>query len=264
MSRVTDPRLLEQLEKEITGWQEPPLRLIQALRNNEFELFAQPIVSLAEPRRIAMAEVLVRLREEENALLPPGMFLPVFEFYGMMNELDRWVARQVVARLARGSRVPCLTVNVSAQTMGDAEFVPQIAAELARAKVPPSALAFEVDEEDLLALPASAQQFAAAVRQSGITLILDSFGRTVASFRPLRELRANYVKVDGIIVRNLETSHIARNKLEAIVRIADLVGVQLIGSCVETPGALTHLKAARVGLAQGFGVQAPVPIAELL
>ena len=96
--RVNDPRLIEQLEKEITGWQEPPLRLIQALRNNEFELFAQPIVSLAEPRRIAMAEVLVRLREEENALLPPGMFLPVFEFYGMMNELDRWVARQVVAR----------------------------------------------------------------------------------------------------------------------------------------------------------------------
>jgi len=182
----------------------------------------------------------------------------------MMSELDRWVARQVIARLARGSRVPCLTVNVSAQTMGDAEFVPQIAAELARAKVPPAALAFEVDEEDLLALPASAQQFAAAVRQSGITLILDSFGRTVASFRPLRELRANYVKVDGIIVRNLEGSHIARNKLEAIVRIADLVGVQLIGSCVETPGALTHLKAARVGFAQGFGVQAPVPIAELL
>src|SRR5712692_1680202 len=155
-------QLLEKLEKELTGWQDPPARLMQALERIELELFAQPILTLSEPRNVPLAEVLVRMREEEEALLPPGMFLPVFEFCGMMHELDRWVARQVVARLARGSRVPCLSVNISVQTLGDTEFLTEVAAELARAKVSAASLAFEISEEDMIARPASAKQFAAS------------------------------------------------------------------------------------------------------
>src|SRR5919205_4687592 len=117
MPNSDDPRYLEKLEKQITGWDDPPARLMQALERNELELYAQPIVDLSEGHRPAMAEVLVRLREEEKALLPPGMFLPVFEYCGMMHELDRWVTRGVIARLARGSRMPRFTINISAQTL---------------------------------------------------------------------------------------------------------------------------------------------------
>src|SRR5712692_11811387 len=165
MLQIDDPQnqdQLEKLEKELTGWKDPPARLMQALEQNELELFAQPILTLREPTNVPMAEVLVRMREEEEALLPPGMFLPVFEFCGMMPELDRWVARQVVARLARGSRVPCLSINISAQTFGDTEFLTEVAAELARAKVSAASLAFEISEEDMIARPASAKQFAAS------------------------------------------------------------------------------------------------------
>ena len=254
---------LEDLERELTGWKDPPARLMQALKQNELELFAQPILAIGKPGGIAMAEVLVRLREEEEALLPPGMFLPVFEYCGMMHELDRWVARQTVARLARGMRVPCLSINISVQTLGDTEFVPLIAAELARANVSPSSLAFEISEEDMVARPGSAKEFAESARKIGCPLILDSFGRDAASLRPLRALRVNYVKIDGVIVRSLHTSQIARNKLKAIMEVAEVAQIRLIGECVETAEALAHLKAHGVPYAQGFGIRPPVPIDKL-
>lgn len=267
MPRIEDAQnpgdLHEQLERQLTGWDDPPARLMQALKRNELELFAQPILTLREPEGVPMAEVLVRMREEEKALLPPGMFLPAFEYCGMMHELDRWVTRQVVVRLARGSRVPCFSVNISVQTLGDTEFLQEIAAEVRRANVLPASLAFEISEDDMIARPASAKQFAAAAREIGFPLILDSFGRSAASFTPLRALRVNYVKVDGVIVRGLPTSQIARNKLNAILQMGEVVGVQLIGECVETAEALAYLKTTGVGYAQGFGVRPPAPIDEV-
>jgi EAL domain-containing protein (putative c-di-GMP-specific phosphodiesterase class I) len=262
MARADEPQW-QQLEKDLTGWDDPPGRLMRALERNDLELFAQPIVELVAPPRLAMAEVLVRLREEEEALLPPGMFLPVFEYCGMMHELDRWIARQAIARLARGAALPRLSINISAQTLGDAEFVPEIARELARAALPPSALAFEIGEADLILRPATAKQFAAAARAAGMELVLESFGRTAAAFQPLRALQASFVKVDGVIVRALHSSQIARNKLEAIVRIGEATGVRLIGECVETREALEALRASGVRYAQGFGIAAPAPLDSL-
>jgi EAL domain-containing protein (putative c-di-GMP-specific phosphodiesterase class I) len=263
MSVIRDPHqdpLFERLERQLTGWEDPPARLMQALKQNELELYAQPIFSLREPHSIAMAEVLVRMREEERALLPPGMFLPVFEYCGMMHELDRWVARQTVARLARGSRVRCFTLNISSQTLSDGAYLEDIAAALARVRLPAAALAFEISEEDLIALPASAKEFAAAARKLGFSIVLDGFGRRAAALTPLRALSAHYVKVDGVIVLGLEASATARQKLEAIVQVAEAVGVELIGECVESAAALEHLKRHGVAFAQGYGLSRPAPI----
>src|SRR5437879_13276244 len=94
-----------------------------------------------------MAEVLLRMREEEQRLLPPGSFLPVFERCGMMPALDRWVMRRAIARVARGSRVPSLSLTISGQTFSDPDFPPAVAAELSRHRMPPAALSFEVLEE---------------------------------------------------------------------------------------------------------------------
>lgn len=101
-------RSFEQLEKRFTGWEDPRARLAQALEKNELDLYAQPIIDLRTSGDFPIAEVLVRLREEDEPLMAPSMFLPAFEYCGMMPELDLWVARQVVTRLGQGSRVPCL------------------------------------------------------------------------------------------------------------------------------------------------------------
>src|SRR6266436_2254063 len=93
--------LVERLGVEVPDWEEPVERLVQALEQDEFELYAQRIVALAKPKAAPMAEVLLRMRQAERMLLPPASFLPVFERCGMMPELDRWVMRRAIARLAR-------------------------------------------------------------------------------------------------------------------------------------------------------------------
>src|SRR2546421_627011 len=199
--------------QEPAVWDEPVERLVQALQQDEFELYAQRIVALDRPQAFPMAEVLLRMREEEQRLLPPGAFLPVFERCGMMPELDRWVMRHAIARLARPGRHPCLSLNISAQTLSDPDFLSALATELGRHHVPAASIALEIGEEDALARPTSVQQFAAAVHRIGCHLTIDGFGQTELSYAPVEALRPNYVKVDHALVRNLDSNRASREKV---------------------------------------------------
>lgn len=251
------------MDRQLVGWDDPVARLRRALDRNELVAYAQPVVALSGPGPDAFAEVLVRLKEEERALLPPGEFLPVFEHFHMMRDLDAWIVRCAIDRLARGARPPRLSVNVSEQTLDDAQFASFVAMELRRAGVDADALVFELDEKDALARPEVAAQFAMSVKEIGCRTLIDGFGRRAVSFAPLTALRADYVKVDGVIVRKLAGSDMARSKLNAIVLVGDATGVVVIGESVESPELLTLLRAAGVGYAQGFGVQPPAPLDDL-
>jgi EAL domain-containing protein (putative c-di-GMP-specific phosphodiesterase class I) len=258
-----DRRFLDEMDRQLTGWDDPVARLRAALDRNELVLYAQPVVALRGAEDAGFAEVLVRLREEERALLPPGDFIPVFEHFRMMRELDAWIVRCAIGVLARGAGLRKLSVNVSEQTLDDAEFASFIRSELRHAGVQANALVFEVEERDALDRPAAAARFAGALKEVGCAVLLDGFGRRSVSFAPLTALQADYVKVDGVIVRKLGTSDRARAKLHAIVVVGNALGVAVIGESVEAPEPLAQLKAAGVGFAQGFGIGAPAPLEEL-
>jgi EAL domain-containing protein (putative c-di-GMP-specific phosphodiesterase class I) len=252
---------LQTMDNELAGWNEPAERLRQALAKDELTLFCQPIAALTGAIRFPMAEVLIRLREEEKALLPPGEFLPVFEHYRLMPDLDRWVVRKVVQHLARGSRIPRFTVNVSSQTLDDPAFPKAVALELVSASVPGTALHFEISEGDTLTRLEGAVRFSTALRAVGCGTIVSGFGRRTATFLPLKTLRPDYVKVDGTIVRKLLTAPAAEAKLKAILRVGEVMGFQVIAEMVEDQDILTRLKALGAGFAQGFGICQPHPIA---
>lgn len=259
-----DDLFLEQMNHELAGWDDPLARLRQALAQDELQLYCQPILSLRPPSTFIMAEVLVRLREEEALLLPPGDFLPVFEHYKMMADLDRWVVSNVLRWLSNSppGGFRCFSVNVSGQTLEDLEFPKFVATELLAMRVPPQALAFEVDEKDVLARPAAAAAFAQSVKRSGCAVLIDGFGHRSVSFAPLKTLRVDFVKVDGSIIRNVLRSEVARQKLKAVVRVGETIGVGVIAECVEDADVLAQLRAMQVGFAQGFGIARPAPIAQ--
>lgn len=259
-----EDQFLDQMSRELTGWSDPYERLRHALDRDELQLYCQPILALRPPGGFAMAEVLIRLREEEALMLPPGDFLPVFEHFGMMPELDRWVVRHVVRWLAGGrpGGFRSFSINISVQTIGDPEFADFVAGELRSMRVPPAALTFEVEESSVLARTESAVQFAAAVKGAGCRVAIDGFGQRSVSFAPLKTMRVDFVKVDGSIVRNLLRSSVAEQKLKAVVRVGEAIGVGVIAECVEETDILARLKGLGVGYAQGFGIARPAPIAQ--
>jgi len=263
---------IQKMDGELLGWDRPAARLREALDGDDLVLWAQPVVRL-EPapesdRRaagsIVMAEVLVRLREEGSRLLPPGDFLPAFEHYGMMAELDRWILRQALRRLGAGGGLTKLSVNVSSQTIEEPGFAAFVAAQLRIASLAAAALVIEIHENDALDRPGAAQRFAAELKGIGCGLLLDGFARRSVSFEPLKTLRADYVKVDGTLVRNIRRSAGAAGKLKAILRAGAGAGVEVIAECVEDDKILSALQLLKVGYAQGFGVGKPQPIDELL
>ncbi len=255
------------MDSELTGWVDPLSRLREALARNEFELYCQPIRALAvEPQpaaRHALGEVLVRMRAEERALLPPGEFLPVFEHYGMMPQLDRWVVFHTAQRLGRATGPARLTVNISGATLQDAEFMPYVAAAMKKFSVPHAALLFEIDENDVLTRLQAAVRFANAAKGVGCGVLIDGFGRRAVSFSPLKVLRADFVKVDGSVVRKLAASEVARTKLSAVVRVAESLRIGVVAECVEDQQVLGWLRELRVSHAQGFGVHKPQPLDSL-
>lgn len=257
-----EDQFLEQMNRELAGWADPVARLRQALDQDELQLFCQPILSLRPPSSFVMAEVLVRLREEEALLLPPGDFLPVFEHYKMMVELDRWVVSHVLRWLSSSppGGFRRFTINVSGQTLEDPDFPKFVASELLAMQVPPQALGFEVDENDTLARLEAAAGFSRAVKRSGCKVLIDGFGQRSVSFISLKTLRPDFVKVDGSIVRNLLRSEVAPQKMKAVVRVGEAIGVEVIAECVEETDILAQLRAMRVGYAQGFGIARPAPI----
>ena len=256
--------LLRQLNQDFMGWDDPPNRLLRALKRDELVLYAQPILTLRGAQTFPMAEVLVRLQDDDAVFLPPGGFLPLFEHFRLLPQLDRWVVRQSVAHLARLPRVPRLCIKISSQTLSDPEFIPELASELARSTVSPAALVIEISEQDLLERPNDVDAFFACIRGIGCQLAISGFGRRSVSLTSLTTLRPDFVKIDGGIVRSLRVGQSSRKKLGAMVSMAKVTGLALIGEGVETNETLADLRESGVDYAQGFGIQVPAPISLII
>ncbi|HEX6004892.1 MAG TPA: EAL domain-containing protein, partial [Burkholderiales bacterium] len=225
--------------KRLLG-EDPRAMLEQALHHDQFLLLAQKIVAVksgvAEPQ---CYEVLLRLRQEEENLLPPGGFLDLAVSLGMMEALDRWVLRALMAwgeaRLkARPSeRLPMMCVNISSAALESPEFAQLVSSELNRTRYPRRALCFELDEQDLIERPAAVHRFAAAVKPD-CRIMVDNFGGVRVSFSHLAGLAVDFLKIDGSIVQNMHRDPTELIKAWAINLACQKVGLRTVAKFVET------------------------------
>ena len=241
-------------------WSDPVAYLRRALSEHQFALYCQPIAALSGVLLYPMAEILVRLREEEAALLPPGDFLPVLEHYGMMAELDRWVVREALHRLSSGPEIPRFSINLSPQTIADPRFPDFFAEETLAHRVPAENVVFEIDEHDAAAAPSSVRRLCAAVGSLGAGILIDGFGRGQGKLASLALPCVQYVKLHGSLTRNLATDEDAVARVLQILRVANELGIAAIAECVESDEVLARLSALKVRYAQGFGICVPQSI----
>ncbi len=255
--------LIADADPDLAGWSDPLASLRRALDADELEVYCQPIRSLADgAENYPLAEILVRMREEEELLLPPGDFLPVFEHYRMMTDLDCWVVQktaQWIGRSVPGS-IPSYSVNVSSQSLDDARLGDYICQALADSGADPARLCLEIDEFDTLQRPDDAARFARAMHAIGCKVVIDGFARRSVSFAAVKSLQPAFIKIDGSVVRKIATSTVAQLKMKAIARVCGVAGIGMIAECVEEEQILLHLRDLSVGYAQGFGIAKPQPL----
>jgi EAL domain-containing protein (putative c-di-GMP-specific phosphodiesterase class I) len=260
---------LRSIAAELMGSEDPRERLARALAGDEFLLYAQKILPLksgaADP---VLFEVLLRLREEEDNLLPPGGFIPIAERYGMMPDLDRWVMRSLMAwstaraRAQPAWRMPLFCVNLSEPVLGNADFARFVRSELQSRNFSGRQVTFEILEQDAINHHADVVRLMAALKPAGCRFTIDGFGSTKVSFSYLKGLQLDFIKIDGSIILNLLRDAGELAKTRAINTVCHKLGICTIAETVETREALTKLREIGVDYVQGFGIARPGPIAQ--
>jgi EAL domain-containing protein (putative c-di-GMP-specific phosphodiesterase class I) len=254
------------MNERLMGAGDPRAMLQQALQTDQFLLLAQKIVTVrsgvSEPQ---CYEILLRMRQEEDNLLPPGGFLDVADSVGMTQELDRWVIRALLSwgatRLKQrpADRLPMMCVNVSAAALQDPSFAQFVCDELERTGYPRRALCFEIDEQDVLNNIAGVRRFVAAVKPE-CRIMVDNFGGVRVSFTYLGGLSIDYLKIDGSIIQNIHRDPTELIKAWAINLACQKTGMRAVAKFVETRETLDMVREIEIDYVQGFGIARPVPI----
>ena len=246
----------ERAEK-ILHWSE---RVHTALREQRFQLYAQPIVELAtdETRRY---ELLLRLREDDGIVLP-AKFIHIAERQGLIGEVDRWVVAHAMKVIA-GHADPEATfaVNLSGASMSDPSLLGFIEKSIGEQQVDPARLIFEVTETAAIADIDAARAFVQRLHDIGCAVALDDFGSGFGSFTYLKYLPIDYLKIDGDFIRQLPGSLEDRLLVKAIVDVARGLGKRTIAEHAGSEETIELLRAYGVDYAQGFHLGVPEPVA---
>jgi EAL domain-containing protein (putative c-di-GMP-specific phosphodiesterase class I)/PAS domain-containing protein len=258
---------LQSMAEELTGWTDPKARLLEALEKDQFRLLYQTIrPAAATVVGPVYAEILVRLEEEEQNLLPPGAFFPVAERFHLMSALDRWVVSELLSwyRFKRRSGVfTRFCVNLSTDSIVDETFVEFLSSEIERNEVPGIVICFELAEADVISHQIDAIRFTGELAAIGCEVTIDGFGGSSSSFTYLQDMAVNFLKIDRSIIANIHRDPVSLAKAKAISRAAHLTKRYTIAECVETQDTLDVLRELGVDYVQGFGIARPRALSEL-
>lgn len=255
------------ITNELTGWDDPQAKLIEALNEDRFLLFGQRILPVAGGSADPLClEVLLRLQEEEDNFLPPGGFLPVAERYGMLEDLDRWVVRRLIGHGLARRRAdaewtpPLYCVNLSTPALASEPFARFVREELSQSGFDPRALCFEIPEVEVAGARDAVRRLIADLKPLGCRFTVDAFGAVGASFGHLQGLAFDFVKIDGVVVQNVLRDPGAAARLKAINSVCHRLGLRTIAEFVEDEATLAVVRRAGVDYAQGFGIARPEPL----
>jgi diguanylate cyclase (GGDEF)-like protein/PAS domain S-box-containing protein len=240
-------------------------RLQTALRENRFYLCHQQIVPTHEDEGGPSMEVLVRLQDENGQELLPADFMRAAERYRLMGLVDRWVVQTTLAALGRGAMpVPAhrsVAINISGQTLGDAQFLEFVVECLDSTGVSPGQVCFEITESAVIANLDHARRFVGVLHGMGCQFALDNFGSGVGSFSNLKNLPLDYVKIDGSFMRNLARDHVNQAMVTAMIKLARTLNFKVIAEQVEDSAAAEAARRMGVDYLQGYAIGRPQPLA---
>lgn len=247
--------------------------LKDALREDRFILFAQPVVPLHSERHQSFRqyEILLRLPFRQ-ALLNPGSFLPVADRLDLMTSIDRWIIRKALEMLAgcrhdntNGS--PCvemrLMINLSGQSVQDARLFPYVEEQIQQFGIDPGMICFEISESVAISNFVHAKRVMNALHSLGCHLVLDDFGSGFSSLSYLRELPLSYLKIDGNFVHNLVSSPVDAAMVKAVHEVGQVMNLLTIAELVEDGETLQRLRKIGVDFAQGYYCGRPIPLVQL-
>ena len=261
------------------GWS---ARLHNALEKDKFHLYFQPIVPLHEldldnlPEGGKLCEylansssecfdtyeVLIRLHNSHGEPISPNAFLPTAERFNMMRDIDSWVINAAMKRMAELEPEHdniTFTINLSGQSLDPEVLVPLFCEGIKKYNLDANRFLFEITETCAINDIRSATRLITELGNLGCRFALDDFGSGYCSFSHLKRLPVDYIKIDGMFVKDILTDPMDAAIIRSITNIAHTLGKQTIAEFVESADIIHLLKECGVDYIQGFYVAKPAP-----
>lgn len=234
-------------------------QLKTALRDNRFQLLFQPVVSLhGDP--MENYEVLLRMLDDEGKQIPPSEFMPAAEQAGLMGGVDRWVLAHTVKALVerrRAGRHTNFFVKISGESVHDEKLLPWLRDLLKAGKVEGNYLTLELNEAVASSNLKLIKPLIEGLHQLRIKVGLDHFGLAPNYTNLLRYANADYLKIDGNLIRNIAQSPENQERVREITAMAQQANKKTIAEFVEDANTLSTLWSCGLDYIQGYFLQEP-------
>jgi len=242
--------------------------LTESFENNRMTLFQQEIRSTEVNQQRTHFEILVRMISEDGELISPAMFLPAAERYGLAITLDRWVIKTVFRWLSinqtKFSRPILLSINLSGQSIMDKYMVGYIQQQFNDFNIDKDTVCFEITETAAMNDLFKAKQFIDEIKLLGCKFSLDDFGSGHASYAHLKNLPVDFLKIDGMFVKDITHDPIDFAIVKSVNEVGQVSGMQTIAEFVENEEIIEKLTEIGVNFLQGYAISHPAPLDKLL
>jgi len=239
-------------------------RIQSALENDRFCLYYQPIarVKKSTGKPVHSWEILVRMISDNGEVTAPGKFLDIAERFSLAPRIDKWVIDKTFAWLkTRGDQleeVDCININLSGQSIGNRDLLELIRQHAAEFEGDPSIVCFEITETAIVGN--NAREFLMSLKSLGFRIALDDFGSGFSSFGYLESLPVDYIKIDGIFVRDIDSNPTHQEFVKAINAVGKSMEKLTVAEFVENGESLDILRELGVDFAQGYHLARPLPL----
>ncbi len=240
--------------------------LRDAITEKQFVLHYQPQYNLTSGE-LTGVEALIRWEHPVRGMVPPGLFIGVAEDHGLMRPIGRWVRAEAFAQAKRwedaGVHVPLIGVNLSPMELQDPTFADTILAELQSCPIALDRIELELTEAALLSADPGNTDVLATLRSHGIRLAIDDFGTGYSSLLYLKQFQVNRIKVAQEFVKDLLNSATSASIVEATIRLAEGLGLEVIAEGVEENEHAQFLRGLGCNVGQGYFMARPMPGADI-
>jgi EAL domain-containing protein (putative c-di-GMP-specific phosphodiesterase class I) len=210
----------------------------------------------------------VRMLDEKGKSIPPGAFLPAAERYNLVERIDTWVVehaiRMMSSHLAFVEQVNFISINLSGPSVANAQFMSTVIALISESNIDASKICFEVTETAAISNLSAANTFITALKDLGCRFALDDFGSGLSSFGYLKNLPVDYLKIDGMFVKDMVDDPIDKAMVRSINDIGHVMGMKTIAEFVETDAIMEQVKEVGVDYAQGYSIGKPIPFKDVI
>lgn len=235
--------------------------LRQAIQNNEFILYYQPIIN-ALSDQVSGFEALIRWNHPVKGFIPPADFIPIAEETGMINVIGEWVIRtavQMTKRLQAICPKVYVSVNLSFVQFREKNIVEVIKNILQETQLSPELLYIELTESNIMENVVSGMEILNKLRDIGVVLSLDDFGTGYSSLSYLKKFPIHNLKIDQSFVRDLEKGKQDQEIVKAIIAVAHSLDLTVTAEGIENENQIAFLKSFSCDRLQGYYFSKPLP-----